>query len=66
MCVSLESPHRGDSIEYTQHTNINIKRKPSQIIQSTIMSAAMGFFCKGLKNEFERVQNSRGIRAIGV
>ena len=27
-CVfSLESPHRGDSNEYTQHTIINIKRK---------------------------------------
>ena len=46
-CVfSLESPHRGDSIEYTQHAIINIK-KPSQIIQNTIMSAAMGFFLLG-------------------
>ena len=27
-CVfSLESPHRGDSNEYTQHTIINIKKK---------------------------------------
>ena len=25
--ISLESPHRGDSNEYTQHTIINIKRK---------------------------------------
>ena len=41
---SSEWPHRGDSIEYTQHAIINIKRKPSQIIQNTIMSAAMGFF----------------------
>ena len=24
---SLESPHRGDSIEYTQHTIISIKKK---------------------------------------
>ena len=30
-CVfSLESPHRGDSNEYTQHTIINIKRKSSK------------------------------------
>ena len=29
-CVfSLESPHRGDSNEYTQHTIINIKRRNS-------------------------------------
>ena len=43
-CVySLESPHR-DSNEYTQHTIINTKRKSSEIIQDTIMSAAMGFF----------------------
>ena len=27
VCFSLESPHGGDSNEYTQHTNINIKRK---------------------------------------
>ena len=28
MCVfSLESPHRGDSSEYTQHTIFNIKKK---------------------------------------
>ena len=31
-CVfSLESPHRGDSNEYTQHTIINIKRKSPEI-----------------------------------
>ena len=42
-CVlSLESPHRGDSNEYTQH--INIKRKSHKIISNIIMSAAMGFF----------------------
>ena len=30
-CVfSLESPYRGDSNEYTQHTIINIKRKNTQ------------------------------------
>ena len=43
-CVfSLESPHRGDSNEYTPHTMINIKRKSSEISQNAIMSAAMIF-----------------------
>ena len=32
-CVfSLESPHRGDSNEYTQYTIFNIKQKSSYII----------------------------------
>ena len=47
---SLESPHRGVSNEYTQYTIFNINKK------NTInypKSAAMGFFSKGLKNEFE-------------
>ena len=44
-CVFLlESPHRGDSNEYTQHTIINIKRKSPEIISNTIISAAMFFF----------------------
>ena len=46
----LESPHRGDSNEYTQYTIFNINKK------NTInypKSAAMGFFSKGLKIEFE-------------
>ena len=38
----LESAHRGDSNEYTQHTLINIKKgKLSEVIPNTIMSAAM-------------------------
>ena len=50
-CVfSLESPHRGDSNEYTQYTIFNIKKK---ITQNYPKSAAMGFCSKGLKNEFE-------------
>ena len=50
-CVfSLELPHRGDSNEYTQYTVFNIK---SKITQNYLRSAAMGFFFKGLKNEFE-------------
>ena len=49
-CVfSLESPHRGDSNEYTQHTIVNINTK---ITPSYPKSAGMGF-SKGLKNEFE-------------
>ena len=43
--LSLESPHRGDSSEYTQYTIFNIKKK---ITQKYSKSAAMG-----LKNEFE-------------
>ena len=50
-CVfSLESPHRGNSNEYTQYTifNINTKTHPklSQVCSYEI-------FSKGLKNEFE-------------
>ena len=59
-CVfSLESPHRGDSSEYTQYTSFNIKMK---IILYYPKSAAMGFFLRGSK----LVRNSRGKRAISV
>ena len=53
-CVfSLESPHRGASInEYTQYTVFNIKKK---IILNYPKCAVMGFFFKGLKNQFETV-----------
>ena len=47
---SLESPHRGDSNEYTQYTIFNMNKK---ITLNYPKSAAMGFFSKGLKNEFE-------------
>ena len=47
---SLESPHRGDSNEYTQYTIFNIKMK---ITLNYPKSAAMGFCSKGLKNKFE-------------
>ena len=40
---SLESPHRGDSTEYTQYTIFNIKRK---IDLNYLKSAAMGFFLR--------------------
>ena len=45
---SLESPRRGDSNEYTQHTVINIKRSPLNIPNLQLWD-----FSKGLKNEFE-------------
>ena len=39
---SLESPHRGDSNEYTQHTIFNIKK--DKITLSYPKSGAMGYF----------------------
>ena len=38
---SLESPHRGDSNEYTQYTIFNIEKKTTLNYPK---SAAMGFF----------------------
>ena len=50
-CVfSLESPHRGDSNEYTQHTIFNIKKEKIPLI---ILGLPLWDFFKGLKNEFE-------------
>ena len=41
-CVfSLESPHRGDSYEYTKYTIFNIKKK---LTLNYPKAAAMGFF----------------------
>ena len=48
-CVlSLESPHRGDSNEYTTY-HYQYKNKTHLIIPNIIMPAAMG-----VKNEFEK------------
>ena len=47
---TLESPHRGDSNEYTQYTIFDMIKKNTL---NHPKSAAMGFFSKGLKNEFE-------------
>ena len=47
---SLESPHRGDSKEYTQYTIFNIKKT---ITLNQPKAAVMGGFSNGLKNEFE-------------
>ena len=50
-CVfTLESPHRGDSNEYTHYTVFNMNMKNTLNYPT---SAAIGFFSKGLKNEFE-------------
>ena len=47
---SLESPHRGDSVEYTQYTIFNINKK---ITLNYPKYAAIGFFSKGLKIELK-------------
>ena len=47
---SLESPHRGDSNAYTEHTIFIIN---TNITLNYPKSAGMRFFCKGLKKEFE-------------
>ena len=50
-CVfSLESSQWGDSNEYTQYTIFNVKKK---ITLNYPKSAAMRFYSKGLKSEFE-------------
>ena len=50
-CVfSLESPHQGDSNEYTQYTIFNVKKRK---ITLNYFKSATGIFPKGLKNEFE-------------
>ena len=44
-CVfSLESPHRGNSKEYTQYTIFNVENK---ITQNYLKSATMGFLFQG-------------------
>ena len=47
-CVfSLESPHRGNSNEYTQYTIFNIKKKSCKVIPNTILSSAVKVFLLG-------------------
>ena len=59
-CVlSLESPHQGDSNEYTQYTICNMKRKNTLNYPKT---AALWIF----QGTQKRVRNSRGKRAISV
>ena len=57
---SLESPHRGDSNEYTQYTIFNMNKKDTINYPK---SASMGFLFQGTQ---ERVRNSRGKLAISV
>ena len=47
---SLESPHRGDSNEYTQYTILNMNKKNTHKLSQI---CSYGLFPKGLKNEFE-------------
>ena len=47
---SLESPRRGDFNEYTRYTIFNMNKTDTINYPK---SAPMGFFSKGLKNEFE-------------
>ena len=62
-CVfSLESPHRGDSKEYTQHTIINIKKNIRNYPKYNNVCSCGTFFLGAL----ERVRNSNGKRAIVV
>ena len=49
--LPLESPHRGDSNEDTKYTIFLYIQKKINLIY--FKSAAIGFFSKGLKNEFE-------------
>ena len=63
-CVfSLESPHRGDSNEYTQHAIINIKKKIALNYPKYDNVCSYGIFSLGTQ---ERVRNSCGKRAISV
>ena len=53
---SLESPHRGDSNEYTQHAIINIKKKTTLNYPKYDNVCSYGIFPKGLKNKFETAE----------
>ena len=57
---SLESPHQGDSNEYTQYTILNRKKK---ITLNYHKSAATEFYFQGTQ---KRVRNSHGKLAISV
>ena len=51
---SLESPHRGDSNEYTQCTIFYIKKKEKRKRHEIILILQLWDFSKGLnKNKFE-------------
>ena len=51
-CVfTLESPHRGDSNEYTQYTIFQYEKEKHPKLSQI---CSYGNFSEGLKNEFER------------
>ena len=50
---SLESPHRGDSNDYTKYTIFNIKKKIALNYSKYNNVCSYGIFSKGLKNKFE-------------
>ena len=54
---SLESPHRGDSNEYTQHAIIYIKKTITLNYPKFNNVCSYGIFFQGTQ---ERVPNSRG------
>ena len=65
-CVlSLESPHRGDSNEYTQYTIFNIKKK---IILNFPQICSHGIFFQGTQLRVRNSQSKRvsRVRAIEV
>ena len=49
----LESPHRGDSNEYTKHTIFNLKKRVSLNYPKYNNICSYGIFSWGLKNGFE-------------
>ena len=60
-CVfSLESPHRGDSNEYTQYILFYIKIKSPPKIKPNLQ---LCFFSTGLKNQFETAVVNISVRA---
>ena len=66
LCFSLESPHQGDSHEYTQHSIVNIKKKLlTQSYPKYDNVCSYGIFVRDSRTSL-RVQNSYGKRAISV
>ena len=59
---SLESPHRGDSNEYTQHAIINTKKKITLNYPTYENVCTHGIFSLGTQERFR----NRGKQAIGV
>ena len=66
-CVfSLESPHRGDSNEYTQHTTINIKKKITLTYLKYNNLCSYWDFFLGTKGRVSHGKRAIGVRAIEV